>query len=580
MNVAPDSAASAVLPAFPISRRERILLGGVTLLVAVLLFTRLGSSYIWQDEGQVAFLAANTLEAGVPVAWDGRNLNNDQNFGHFFREDDLVWVMHTWMPMYLAAAGIAVGGHTAAAVRAPFVLWAVAAVPLLFIAVRRTTGRRRLAWLAVAVMATNAPFYLYARQGNYYAVFYVLGILLWWALLRLGSHPRAWVVLGGSAALLYHNNALPFFGLYAALGLTLLACRAGRAQWVAFVQATIVVMVTTLPFFLWAGTAARGGDVALRFPGQSGYGAFLYRSLSEAGLAVIPWALMPLAALRRPTADASRVAGTWTTPVRAAAWLLGGFVLVFPVYSPLAFQRYYCVVFPLGYFLVAAAVDAVWHRRRWAGVLLLLLLCLTSAGFAFTWLPLRAWAAVRSRSAPHYTRLVEGTQSGLGPVFRGTDLFRYFTELAHDFDGPTEAIVTYLNAHAQAEDLLLISYPHEPITFYTNLRVCNRLYPDDPLAGRFPSYISGVQWPDWVIHRAQYPNTVFDYERFLTEQSVHYERIELDAVDTTWENRPLPHAHRYRTAVDGPRVVIWKRRATAPLDPWHLAEASRNRDAR
>jgi len=38
---------------------------------AVLIFTNLGSDYLWEDEGDTAALASNILKFGVPKAWDG-----------------------------------------------------------------------------------------------------------------------------------------------------------------------------------------------------------------------------------------------------------------------------------------------------------------------------------------------------------------------------------------------------------------------------------------------------------------------------------------------------------------------------
>ena len=43
----------------------------VTLLGAILIFTNLGTDYLWEDEGDTAALAVNILKFGVPKAWDG-----------------------------------------------------------------------------------------------------------------------------------------------------------------------------------------------------------------------------------------------------------------------------------------------------------------------------------------------------------------------------------------------------------------------------------------------------------------------------------------------------------------------------
>ena len=43
----------------------------ISALGALLVFTNLGSDYLWEDEGDTAALASNILKFGVPKAWDG-----------------------------------------------------------------------------------------------------------------------------------------------------------------------------------------------------------------------------------------------------------------------------------------------------------------------------------------------------------------------------------------------------------------------------------------------------------------------------------------------------------------------------
>ena len=64
-----------------------------------------------------------------------------------------------------------------------------------------------------------------------------------------------------------------------------------------------------------------------------------------------------------------------------------------------------------------------------------------------------------------------------------------------------------------------------------------------------------------------FPPALHDMERY-------YEPIALGVVETTWENRPAPHLHRYRTAANGPPLILWKRRAQTPRDAWHVAVGS------
>src|SRR2546422_4657317 len=52
----------------------------VAIIGAGLIFTNLGSGYLWADEGDTAVLASNILKFGVPRAWDGVTFM-DSDFG-------------------------------------------------------------------------------------------------------------------------------------------------------------------------------------------------------------------------------------------------------------------------------------------------------------------------------------------------------------------------------------------------------------------------------------------------------------------------------------------------------------------
>src|SRR5260370_33357133 len=68
---------------------------------AGLIFTNLGSGYLWADEGDTAVLASNILKFGVPRAWDGVTFM-DSDFGARVN-NDLVMVSSPWLQYYLAA---------------------------------------------------------------------------------------------------------------------------------------------------------------------------------------------------------------------------------------------------------------------------------------------------------------------------------------------------------------------------------------------------------------------------------------------------------------------------------------------
>jgi len=92
----------------------------VAVIGAVLIFTNLGSDYLWEDEGDTAALASNILKFGVPKAWDGAAFLDCDHGTRLNR--DLVMVTHPWVQYYLTAASFLIFGQNTFAARFPFAL--------------------------------------------------------------------------------------------------------------------------------------------------------------------------------------------------------------------------------------------------------------------------------------------------------------------------------------------------------------------------------------------------------------------------------------------------------------------------
>jgi len=183
--------------------------------------------------------------------------------------------------------------------------------------------------------------------------------------------------------------------------------------------------------------------------------------------------------------------------------------------TPGGFLRYLAPLLPCGALAAGLALATLWHRSRW----------LAAGAFA-------AW--LLTSPAP---------------------LSRFLYELTHDFDGPIEGIVLFLNQNARPGDVVGITYGDLPVKFYTNLRVVGGLTGED---------IEQARDAQWIIPRR---STLTEEEKrvraallgFLSPE--RYQAMTIDYPDTTFQNRETPRAHRYRTArKDWPRVVIYGKR--------------------
>jgi hypothetical protein len=123
-------------------------------------------------------------------------------------------------------------------------------------------------------------------------------------------------------------------------------------------------------------------------------------------------------------------------------------------------------------------------------------------------------------------------------------------------------LLRYLKEHARPGETVAITYEDLPVALYTDLRVVGGLTGQDLTPGRTA---------EWIVLRHHVLGEVdgavaADLQRHVAWQD--YERIELEAPDTIFDNREaifdplvglIQLRHPFRTPTDAPRVVIFHR---------------------
>src|SRR2546427_12443260 len=167
------------------SLRQHLPFALIAVIAAGLIFTNLGSDYLWADEGDTAVLASNILKFGVPKAWDGVTFM-DSDFGA--RENEqLVMVRSPWVQYYVTAASFLVFGQNTFAARFPFALAGWMSILLVYFFLWRSIGSRLTAFSAAALLVLSVQFLLYARQCRYCALNMLLICWLFWSFFRMKS---------------------------------------------------------------------------------------------------------------------------------------------------------------------------------------------------------------------------------------------------------------------------------------------------------------------------------------------------------------------------------------------------------
>src|SRR6266850_611573 len=136
----------------------------VAIIGAGLIFTNLGSGYLWADEGDTAVLASNILKSGLPRAWDGVTFM-DSDFGARVNSQ-LVMVSSPWLQYYVTAASFVLFGQNTFAARFPFAFAGWLTVGVIYLLVWRATTDHRAGLCASILAISSVQFLLFCRQSR------------------------------------------------------------------------------------------------------------------------------------------------------------------------------------------------------------------------------------------------------------------------------------------------------------------------------------------------------------------------------------------------------------------------------
>ncbi len=527
----------------PVPAQKDIVLGGILLLAAFLLFWSLDGRLLWQDEAETALLGRNILRFGVPLADDGTNLVAQEAGREIIDSSFLphyLWRWSPWVQFYLASAGLAVFGQTTLAARLPFVLLGFLTIPLTYLLARRAFGSVAVARWSALFLTTSVPFLLHARQARWYAPAYFLVACLLLALLALTQGRRfSRLAFLASALFLFCTNYFIAIGLFLAVLLAAPLLQPRRAFLVELVKTYAILALLTAPGVWFFGILDKGGT-GLEMDDILDFGRSYLGSLFTF---LLPLSVLALAFLPMPART------SWSQPGSLRTTLFLCLVLVlylaYLCLAPWVMFRYLTVLLPVTTLLMALGVARVWAWSRWAGALLVLTVVGTNA---LHLVPLGLYKYPGTRCNDSF--------SVSGPV--SSPLVAYLIELTQPIAGPEAAVCDYLREHGQPNDVILATYGDLVFQFYLNRKVVGGLQGRDlPLD------------PDWVVRRRfvlvsrneeRKDGWVFD---FLGEHldASRYDRIEVGE-ELCLEHNPDPlfHVFRQPPAEMGPVILLRRKR--------------------
>lgn len=520
----------------------------VGVVSAALLFTNLGSGYLWADEGDTAVLARNIGKFGFPRAWDGTTFM-DSDFGA--RENsNLVMVSSPWLQYYVAAASFVLFGQNTFAARFLFALFGWLTIVFAYRLVCTATGDRRAALCASILIIASVQFLLFCRQSRYYAIEMLLTCLLIDAFLQLRSMGRA-LIFTIVAILLFHAHPIGIVPLIA-LGPVTLFDRNFSAQRRWYWLSIPAILALTTPWFLLARTGytenaslvSSARDFMLRLI------QYLIECASVTPLIGVVVLFLLMSIFRR---------GAQTFQERERALLVTIVTIISSLAIAMAFTqrsaalwvtgvRYTSAIIPLIAILAGLLISRISRGRLSILVPLIGVFALTKFAQITPWF---FWA---DKSPDPEKKLV-----ALHVPIHTIDAFMpregllFARDLFHKNIGTLGQCVEFLHQHAAPDDLLITNYESEPLYFHTNLRQGMKIMTQDPIYATarhygLPEYIFGVDHARWVVWRFNWDDYLGirwpEVADHLVAEGGHITGV-AELKETGWENRENIHFHRF-----------------------------------
>ena len=527
----------------------------VAAIAGFLIFTNLGSGYLWADEGDTAVLAHNIVKFGVPRAWDGKTFM-DSDFGARVNSD-LVMVSSPWLQYYVTAASFFFFGENTFSARFPFALAGWLTIVLVYRLVWTATGDRRAALFGSVLMISSVQFLLFCRQSRYYALAMLLTCLLVESFLHMRSLSRT-IVFGITAIFLFHTHPVGIIPILAFGGLTLIRSDFSsqrRWYWLTFPA----ILALTTPWFWQARTGYTENTVLA--PSIRDFFLRLTQCLIECAsvtpvIGIIVLFLLILVA--RPAGPrfqqpervlllaivavvVALVVGAVATERSAALWVTG--------------VRYISAIIPL--LAIVGGVLILKVSRGNTVILALIAVVFTLTKFAQI-TPWALWANKNPDWSDKNYDLAEKVVYLHAPTnsidaFIPREDFFFIRDLFRKNTGTLGQSVEFLRQHAAPNDIVITNYESEPLYFHTGLPQGLKIMKQDAIydtarSHGLPEYIFNVDDARWVVWRFTWDDSLLirwpEVAQHLTGEGGQISEV-AELKETGWENRENIHFHRF-----------------------------------
>ncbi len=492
-------------------KAEKIFLVILIVIATFLLFTNIGNQYLWDDEAQTALLANSISTYSFPMGRDTVNTYSQENGAEYGL--DLIYKWHPWLSFYVTALFFKVFGVNEFGARFGFALFGLLTVVLVYF-LGRELSDRRVGMSASILLLFSIPFLLLAKQCRYYSLTMFFTILVIYEFVMILHDKRKNPVLIITAlVLLFYSANINYGIIITAMGTFALFFRRDKLS--TTIKLTFISMLFVLPWVYYVKDIKFTTIYVNMFSFENLIN--LLPMFAERTTDFFFYPLLLIIPGEYLIARFSRKEKVRINISDGVAFLLifsAMFLLIISFAAPLLLFRYLGPLIPVACVLMALILESLFKIHLLVGVAVMTLII----------------------------------------VFKGC-FHLYIYEITHDYDGPTEGIVKYLKANAAPRDIVAMSYGDIPVKFYTGLKCISAISGDDFALSKKAK---------WVIIRNGYASSrdfkIIKYMKTMLNWN-NYERIVLYGYpDILWENREDLRMHYFKTEVNAPPVLIFRKK--------------------
>jgi 4-amino-4-deoxy-L-arabinose transferase-like glycosyltransferase len=492
------------------SKIEKFFLLTVFCVSLFLFLGNLGNQYLWDDEAQTALISKTILTCGIPKGYDGKNCFSQTSGAEYGK--DYIWKWHPWFQFYVLAVFFKLFGFSAFVARLPFALFGMACVFLNYYFCKELWGDKRTAALAAILLLFLVPFLILSRQCRYYAPSAFFSLLGLYGYVRIIKDKKSSViVLAVAAILLFHTQFV--FCVILLVSILFHAVIFNRHKLIRLLTLSAVIAVI-FPWLIWVYNpdyrkvypdicTFRSFTISLYF-----YFSSLVKNNLSLLLLLVPLIVVIFARRTKFKELLQKDVKIWANLLLLLVYVIASLIILSLLsYAP--FYRNLVALIPVLTVITAFILMLGINANKIIGTALVVILITTGS------------------------------------------LHNYLYEITHDYDGPIEGIVNYLNSNGSSDDMVAITYGDMPLKFYTKMRVIGGLTGENP---------SPAKQANWVILRKYFASEKdLEVKKYLVRniQWDDYKGIMLNYPDIAFENREDPDMHYFRTVTDEDRVVIF-----------------------